>query len=120
MREAILTKGIFKFMKSGTKSVLRILISIVYIIWGIMAPVTAFQAIIALDINAIISAAIGVLMLLAGIFGLVGIKAVKCRIFAVIIFIFAAISVVMSLTGGNLDWRSIITAVLSWLFIICL
>lgn len=57
MREAILTKGIFKFMKSGTKSVLRILISIVYIIWGIMAPVTAFQAIIALDINAIISAA---------------------------------------------------------------
>lgn len=105
-------------MKSGTKSVLKILISIVYIVWGLYSPISAFRAVIALDIGAIASAAVGILMLLAGILGIAGVKKGKCRVFGVIIFIFSAVAVVLALPSFN--WNSIITAILAWLFIVCL
>jgi hypothetical protein len=107
-----------KKMSKKTKNVLKVLISIIYIIWGIYSPIQAFQAVISLNIGAIISAAVGVLMLLAGIFGLFGMKKNKCRIFGIIICIFSIVGVVAGLP--SLNWSSIITAVLSWLFIVCL
>ncbi len=103
-------------MKSTTKGLLRVLISLLYIVWGILAPVTAIKAILALNVSAIVTAAVGVLMLIAGFFGLLGIKRAKCRVFGVIIFIAAVISVVISLPVLNIT--SIITAILAWLFII--
>ena len=105
-------------MKKGTKNVLRIVISIVYILWGIYSPISAIQAVLALNVSALISAAVGVLMLLAGIFGLFGMKKIKCRIFGIIIFVFSLVAVVMALP--SLSANSIITALLSWLFIVCL
>ena len=57
-------------MKSSTKNVLKILISIIYIVWGIYSPIQAFTAVLSLNISAIISAGVGVLTLLAGIFGI--------------------------------------------------
>ena len=69
-------------MKKSTKNILKIIISIIYIAWGILSPLSAIQAIIALDISAILSATVGVLTLLAGIFGLIGIK--KTMIFALL------------------------------------
>lgn len=105
-------------MKIGTKKVIKIIISIIYILWGIYAPITAFQAILALDVGAIVSATVGVLMLLAGIFGLIGIKKIKCRIFGIVIFIFSLVAIAVSLPAINVS--SIITALLAWLFIVCL
>ena len=105
-------------MKSTTKGFLRVLISIVYIVWGIMAPVSAFKALIALDIPGIMTAAVGVLMLIAGFFGLLGIKKEKARTFGVIIFIAALISVALSLPAINAV--SIVTALLAWLFIVAI
>ena len=103
-------------MKSTTRGITRVLISLLYIIWGIAAPVSALKALIALNVSGILTAAVGVLMLAAGIFGLLGIKKAKVRLFGVIIFIAAVISVVVSLPAINLV--SIITAVLAWLFIL--
>ena len=105
-------------MKKGTKNILRVVISIVYIIWGIWSPVSAFKAIVALDIGAIISASVGVLTLLAGIFGLLGVKKGRCRIFGIIIFIGAIVGIVFALP--TISVNSIINAILAWLFIICL
>ena len=105
-------------MKKGTKAVLRIIISILYIAWGITAPLTAISAILALNIGAIASATVGVLMLLAGIFGLIGVKRGKCRVFGIIVFVAALVAVVMALPA--VAWQSIVTAVLAWLFIVCL
>ena len=107
-------------MKSGTKNVLRVVISLVYIIWGILSPITAIKAIIALDIGAIASAAVGVLTLLAGIFGLIGVKREKCRLFGIIIFVASLVAVVLSIVGGGFSVQSVITAILAWLFIACL
>ena len=106
-----------KKMKSSTKNVLKILISIIYIVWGIYSPIQAFGAVLTLNIGAMISAAVGILTLLAGIFGLFGMKKDKCRIFGIIICVFSIVGVVTALP--TLNWSSIITAVLSWLFIIC-
>ncbi len=105
-------------MKSGTKKVVKVLISLLYIIWGLFSPISAFEAVLALDIGAIASAAVGIMMLLAGIFGLVGIKKMKCRIFGIVIFVFSILAVVLALPA--LSWRAIITAILAWLFIACL
>ena len=105
-------------MKNGTKSVLRVVISIVYIIWGLWSPISAIKAIIALDVGAIISATVGVLTLLAGIFGLLGVKKNKCRVFGIVIFIGAIVGVVFALPAISVN--SIINAVLAWLFILCL
>ncbi len=99
------------------KKIVRIIISIIYIIWGITAPLSAINAILALDVAALISAAVGIIMLLAGIFGLIGIKPLKRRLFGIIIFIGAAISVVTSLKTG-IHWQPIVTAVMAWLYII--
>jgi hypothetical protein len=107
-------------MKKGTKNVFRVIISIIYIIWGIMSPITAIQAIIALNIPAIISAAVGVLMLLAGIFGLFGLKKSSCRAFGIVIFVFSLVAVVTAILGAGGIVNPIITALLAWLFIACI
>ena len=105
-------------MKKGTKNVLKVLISIVYIVWGLFSPLTAIDAIISLNVGAIAAAAVGVLTLLAGVFGLMGIKKNKCRVFGVILFVLSFVAVVLALPAIN--WRSIVTAVLAWLFIACI
>ena len=105
-------------MKTGTKKVIKILISIIYIFWGLFSPISAFHAILDLDIGAIASATVGVLMLLAGIFGLIGIKKIKCRIFGIVIFVCSVAAIILALPSINVN--SIITAVLAWLFIACL
>ena len=105
-------------MKKGTKNVFRVIISIIYIIWGIWSPVSAFDAIVSLDVGAMISAGVGILTLLAGIFGLLGIKKIKCRIFGIVIFVLSVVAIVFALPAISVN--SIINAILAWLFIACL
>ncbi len=104
-------------MSATAKKVLKIIISIVYILWGLWSPISALKAILDLNVGAIASAAVGVLMLLAGIFGLIGIKKIKCRIFGIVIFVCSLLAVVAALPSISIN--AIITAVLAWLFIVC-
>jgi hypothetical protein len=55
-------------------------------------------------------------MLIAGFFGLLGIKRAKVRTFGVIIFVVAVASIILALPAINIV--SIVTAALAWLFII--
>ena len=107
-----------KGMKKGKRNVLRVIISIIYIVWGLWSPLSALTAIFALNISAIIAATVGVLTLLAGVMGLVGVKKNKCRVFGIIIFVFAVASVIFALPAISIN--SIINALLAWLFIACL
>ena len=102
--------------KSTKRGLVRVLISILYIIWGIMAPVSAVKALLALDITGIVTAAVGVLMLIAGFYGLLDVRRAKIRTFGVIIFMAAVISAILALPAINVV--SIITAVLAWLYIL--
>ena len=105
-------------MKSVTRGLTRVIISIIYIIWGIMAPISAIQALLALDLTGNVTAAVGDQMLIAGFFGLLGIKRAKVRTFGVVIFVVAVVSIVLALPAIN--FISIITAALAWLFIIAI
>lgn len=104
--------------KKSTKLVLKIVISIIYIIWGIYSPIQAFDAVLALDVGAMISAGVGLMTLFAGIFGLIGMKKIRCRIFGIIIFVVSLAGIAAALPSVNVS--SIITAVLAWLYIVCL
>lgn len=105
-------------MKKSTKNVLRVIISLVYIVWGIYSPISAIGAILTLNLPAILSATVGVLTLLAGIFGLVGIKKSKCRAFGIVIFVFSVAAAVLALPA--IATNSIVNAILAWLFIACI
>lgn len=104
-------------MKRGTKRFIHIIISIIYIAWGIGAPLSALEAVLSLNVSALLSAAVGIIMLLAGVFGLFRIKPLKRRIFGVIILVLSALSVVTSLKTG-ISWQAVLQAILAWLYII--
>ena len=106
----------FAMRKSTKRGLTRVMISILYIIWGIMAPVSAIKAVLALDLTGIVTAAVGVLMLIAGFYGLIDVRRAKIRTFGVIIFVAAVLSVVLAMPTINVV--SIITAVLAWLYIL--
>ena len=100
------------------KKVIHVIISLLYIIWGIGAPLTALNAVLDLNIPMLLTAVTGIIMLLAGIFGLFRIKPLKRRIFGIIIFVLAAASAATSLMGGHLAWQPIIQALMAWAYII--
>lgn len=106
------------------KRFFQIIISIVYILWGIGAPLTLIGNLATLNIAALtdlavlISVATGLVMLFAGIFGLLGIKPLKRRVLGIIIFVLAASSVITSLVGGGINWQAILQAVMAWLYIV--
>ena len=106
-------------MKKSTKNVLRVIISLLYIVWGIWSPISAFSAILAFDLSALVGAAVGVVMLLAGIFGLFGVKSPKCKLFGVIIFIGAVASIILALPTSGISWSNVVSAVLAWFYIAC-
>ncbi len=99
------------------KKVARIVISILYILWGITAPLSAWNALVNLDVAAMISATVGIIMLLAGIFGLLGIRPIKRRIFGIIILVLALTSVGTSIKDG-VQWQPIVSSVMAFLYII--
>ena len=103
-------------MKKGTKKIVKVIISLIYILWGILSPISVFNAILDLNIGALLSALVGVITLLAGIFGLLGIKKIKCRIFGVIILLLSVSSIVAALPVISIN--GIINAVLALLFIL--
>ena len=100
------------------KKVIHVIISLLYIIWGIGAPLTALNAVLDLNIPMLLTAVTGIIMLLAGIFGLFRIKPLKRRIFGIIIFVLAAASAATSLMGGHLAWQPIIQALMAWAYIV--
>ncbi len=106
------------------KKIIHIIISIVYIIWGIGAPLSLIRQLASLDfssllsIGALISVATGLIMLFAGIFGLLRIKPLKRRIFGIIILVLALSGVATSLVGGGFSWQSVVQALMALAYII--
>ena len=100
------------------KTFLRIVTSIVYIAWGIFSPLSALEAVMALSIPALISAGVGILMLVAGVLGLVGLKKNKRRIFAIVILVMSALPIITALPAFSAT--SLITVAVSVLYLLCI
>ena len=106
-------------MRNSTKTVVRILISILYIIWGASATLSAVMALVSLNLVGLMSMVVGILMLFAGVLGLFKIKPATCRLLGAAIFILAAITFVLSIFTG-ISWGNLVSAFLAWLFITCI
>ena len=106
-------------MRNSTKNVVRILISILYIIWGASSALAAVQALISFNLVGVLSMAVGVLMLFAGVLGLFRIKPATCRLLGAAIFVLAAVTFVLSIFTG-ISWGNLVSAFLAWLFISCI
>ena len=102
-------------MKAKTKNILRIVISILYLIWGVGSVILAFKSLLALDLGGILSAAAGVIMFIAGLLGLLKVKPGVCRICAIITFVLAVVGAILHFSIG-----AVVTAVLAWLFILAI
>ena len=106
------------------KKLIHIIISIVYIVWGIGAPLSLIKSLVALDLSSLasigtlISVATGLVMLFAGIFGLLRIKPLKRRILGIVIFILAICGVVTSVVGGGFSWQALLQALMAWAYIV--
>ena len=106
------------------KKLIHIIISIVYIVWGIGAPLSLIKSLVALDlaslasIGTLISVATGLVMLFAGIFGLLRIKPLKRRILGIVIFVLALCGVVTSVVGGGFSWQALLQALMAWAYIV--
>lgn len=106
------------------KKVLHVIISIVYIIWGIGAPLSLIKSLATLDlasltsIGTLISVATGLVMLLAGILGLLRIKPLKRRLLGILILVLALAGVVTSLVGGGFSWQAVLQALMAWAYIV--
>ena len=106
------------------KKLIHIIISIVYIVWGIGAPLSLIKSLVALDLSSLasigtlISVATGLIMLFAGIFGLLRIKPLKRRILGIVIFVLAICGVVTSVVGGGFSWQALLQALMAWAYIV--
>lgn len=106
------------------KKLIHVIISIVYIIWGIGAPLTLIKSLAALDIaslasiGTLISVATGLVMFFAGIFGLLRIKPLKRRLLGIVIFVLALVGVITSVAGGGFSWQALLQALMAWAYIV--
>lgn len=112
-------------MSSSKTNSCRVIISLIYILIGAdsLAPSVsaAIKSTLSLDIIGILAASAGILMFLAGIFGLIDAKRGICRAMGIVIFAVSAFMFVWSLVKGQGYQRDgLIMAALSWLFIVCI
>ena len=104
---------------AGKKNVTRILISIIFIAYGVSSVVTAIMAMLGLDLAVVLGCALGILMFTTGICGLFGVQIKICRIFGVIVCILSALNFALALADGRFDVQSMVQALLAWIYFDC-
>ncbi len=104
---------------AGKKNVTRVIISIIFIAYGISSVFTALEALLDLDFAGILGCALGVLMFVTGLFGIVKANIKVCRACGVIICILSALEFAMALVGGVFLVNSLVQALLAWLYFDC-
>ena len=112
-------------MSASKTNFCRIVISLIYIVMGIDSLIPSIEAALRsaleLDIIGILTASVGILMLLAGLFGILDVKRGVCRSMGIIIFAVSAFMFVWAILKGQGYQRDgLIGAALAWLFIICI
>ena len=104
---------------ASKKNITRILISVIFIVYGISSVFTAFSALLDLDILGVLGCALGLLMFAMGIFGFIRSQITVCRVLGVIVCILSAINFAAALVGGAFDVQSLVTALLAWIYFDC-
>lgn len=104
---------------AGKRNVTRILISIIFIAYGVSSVITAIRAMFGLDLALVLGCALGILMFATGICGLFGVKIKVCRVLGVIVCILSALKVAVALAGGAFAVDCLVQALLAWIYFDC-
>ena len=92
-------------MSASKTNSCRIVISLIYIVMGIDSLIPSIEAALRsaleLDIIGILTASVGILMLLAGLFGILDVKRGVCRTMGIIIFAVSAFMFVWLFLRGR-------------------
>ena len=105
-------------MKKGLKIFFRIIISLLYLAWGALTVKGVVDEWAGFDGALLLVGLVGVLTFFAGVFGLLGIKKLRCRIWGIVIFVTSVVSIVAALP--DIEWSSVVSAAIAWLFILCI
>ncbi len=106
-------------MAGGRSNVTRVLISIIFIVLGISSVFDAFEALLELDLGGVLGSALGVLMFVTGLFGLLKTKLKVCRVLGVFICVLSAVIFALGLSKGIFDVNTLIQALLAWIYYDC-
>lgn len=104
---------------AGKKNITKILISIIFIAFGVSSVITAIKAMLGLDFAVVLGCALGILMFVTGICGLFGVKIKVCRVLGVIVCILSAIKFALALAGSTFDVQAMVQALLAWIYFDC-
>ncbi len=107
-------------MAASKRKITRILISIIFIVYGIKALVPVVTELMALQIGSAVmialSSAVAILMLVMGLLGLFGASIKVLRVLAVIVCVLCAANFVMALAGGSFPLELLVQALLAWIY----
>lgn len=106
-------------MAKKNANLTKILISLVFIAFGIDSVIRALELLLSLDIGGVISCALGVLMFITGIVGLCKVKIEVCRVLAVIVCILSAANFITGLLSLSFQTQMLVQALLAWVYFDC-
>ncbi len=101
------------------KDVTKIIISIIFIAYGISSVFVAFDALLAFNLAGIVACTAGLLMFVTGVFGLFANKVKVCRVLGVFVCILSVLDFALALSGGAFVVQSLVQALLAWLYFDC-
>ena len=106
-------------MAKAKSKLTRILISLVFIAYGIDSVIRALESLLDFDIAGILACAVGVLMFITGIMGLLKAKPQVCKILAVIVCVLSAANFITGLLGLSFQTQMLVQALLAWVYFDC-
>lgn len=104
---------------ASKRNVTRILISIIFIAYGVSSVIQALHALLDLDLGGVLACALGIIMFITGIFGLFRAHIKICRVLGVIICVLSALEFALALAGGAFLVDSLVQALLAWIYFDC-
>ncbi len=106
-------------MSKKAANLTKILISLVFIAYGLDSVIRALELLLDLDIMGIMSCALGVLMFITGIAGLFKAKITVCRALAVIVCVLSAANFIVGITSLSFQTQMLVQALLAWVYFDC-
>lgn len=101
---------------ASKRNVTKVLVSIIFIAFGVDSVVRAIESLLALDLAGVLGCTVGLLMFVLGIFGILKNKIKVCRVLSVFVCLLSAANFVLALAGGAFATQMLVQALLAWIY----
>ena len=104
---------------ASKRNVTRVLISIIFIAYGLSSVIDAFLSLVSFDLAGVIACTLGIVMFVTGAFGLFRTHIKLCRVLGIVICLLSAFNFAVALAGGSFVVNSLVQALLAWIYFDC-